>query len=49
MPQILLVIGDAAEVLDTFYPLHRLQEEGYTVHVAGPEKRAYIRLLRESR
>ncbi|WP_020472102.1 DJ-1/PfpI family protein [Zavarzinella formosa] len=38
---VLLIIGDAAEVLDTFYPLHRLQEEGYTVHVAGPAKRVY--------
>jgi protease I len=38
---ILLVIGDAAEVLDTFYPLFRLKEEGYTVHVGGPEKRLY--------
>ena len=47
MPQILLVIGDAAEVLDTFYPLHRLQEEGYTVHVARPEKRAYHLVLHE--
>ncbi|MFO0801377.1 MAG: DJ-1/PfpI family protein [Gemmataceae bacterium] len=47
MPQILLVIGDAAEVLDTFYPLHRLQEEGYTVHVAGPEKRLYHLVLHE--
>lgn len=47
MPQILLVIGDAAEVLDTFYPLHRLQEEGYTVHVAGPEKRPYHLVLHE--
>jgi|EP01137_Pigoraptor_chileana_P015196 protease I len=47
MPQILLVIGDAAEVLDTFYPLHRLKEEGYTVHVAGPEKRAYHLVLHE--
>lgn len=47
MPQILLVIGDAAEVLDTFYPLHRLQEEGYTVHVAGPDKRAYHLVLHE--
>lgn len=38
---ILLVIGDAAEVLDTFYPLFRLREEGYTVRVGGPEKRVY--------
>ena len=41
MPQILLVIGDAAEVLDTFYPLFRLREEGYDVHVAGPAARVY--------
>ena len=47
MAKILLIIGDAAEVLDTFYPLHRLQEEGYTVHVAGPEKRAYHLVLHE--
>ena len=38
---ILLVIGDAAEVLDTFYPLFRLKEEGYAIHVGGPEKRLY--------
>src|SRR5215218_4485578 len=38
---ILLVIGDAAEVLDTFYPLFRLKEEGYEVRVGGPEKRVY--------
>ena len=41
MAKVLLVIGDAAEVLDTFYPLHRLQEEGHDVLVAGPEKRVY--------
>jgi protease I len=45
--RILLVIGDAAEVLDTFYPLHRLQEEGYRVDVAGPAKRAYHLVLHE--
>ena len=31
---ILLVIGDAAEVIDTVYPLMRLQEAGYQVVVA---------------
>jgi protease I len=41
MPQILLVIGDAAEVLDTFYPLFRLKEAGYEVHVGGPAARVY--------
>ncbi len=47
MAKVLLVIGDAAEVLDTFYPLHRLQEEGYEVVVAGPEKRLYHLVLHE--
>jgi protease I len=47
MRRILLVIGDAAEVLDTFYPLHRLQEEGYQVDVAGPAKRVYHLVLHE--
>jgi protease I len=41
MGKILLVIGDAAEVLDTFYPLFRLKEEGYDVLVGGPAKRVY--------
>lgn len=41
MNKILLVIGDAAEVLDTFYPLFRLREEGYQVLVAGPQQRTY--------
>jgi len=45
--RILLVIGDAAEVLDTFYPYHRLLEEGYTVDVAGPEARTYHLVLHE--
>jgi len=47
MRKILLVIGDAAEVLDTFYPLHRLQEEGYQVDVAGPARRVYHLVLHE--
>ena len=41
MHKILLVIGDAADVLDTMYPLFRLREAGWQVVVAGPEKRAY--------
>jgi protease I len=41
MSKVLLVIGDAAEVLDTMYPLYRIREEGHQVLVAAPEKRAY--------
>lgn len=47
MARILLVIGDAAEVLDTFYPLFRLKEAGYEVLVAGPAKRTYHLVLHE--
>lgn len=39
MPRILLVAGDATESLDTWYPFHRLREEGIEVHIAAPEKK----------
>ena len=39
--KVLLVIGDAAEVVDTVYPLMRLQEAGYQVVIAGPDERIY--------
>ena len=39
--KILLVIGDAAEVVDTIYPWMRVQEAGYQVVVAAPEVRMY--------
>lgn len=39
--KVLMPIGDATEVIDTFYPFFRLQEEGYEVVVAGPEARLY--------
>ncbi len=41
MKSILLVIGDAAEVLDTMYPLFRLREAGFRVDIAGPDRRVY--------
>jgi protease I len=48
MHKILLVIGDAAEVLDTMYPLHRLREDGYQVVVAAPEKRIYHLVMHDT-
>jgi protease I len=39
--KILIPIGDASEVIDTYYPYFRLQEEGFKVVVAGPEARLY--------
>lgn len=47
MPKVLLPIGDATEVLDTFYPFFRLPEDGYEVEVAGPEARLYHAVLHE--
>ena len=47
MPRILLVIGDATEVLDTMYPYFRLPEDGFEVVVAAPEKRLYHTVLHE--
>jgi protease I len=39
MPRVLLVAGDATESLDTWYPYHRLREEGIEVHIAAPAKK----------
>jgi protease I len=47
MPKVLLVIGDATEVLDTMYPYFRLPEDGFQVVVAAPEKRLYHMVLHE--
>jgi len=47
MEKVLLVIGDAAEVFDTLYPLHRVKEDGYEILVAAPEKRLYHLVMHE--
>ena len=44
---VLIISGDATETLDTFYPIFRVQEEGFTPVVAGPEKRRYYTVLHE--
>jgi protease I len=40
MHNILLVIGDGGEVMDTMAPMYRLRED-YEVTVAGPQRRKY--------
>jgi protease I len=45
--KVLMIIGDAAETLDTFYPYYRLQEEGLEPVVAAPEKRRYQLVMHE--
>jgi protease I len=45
--KILIPIGDATEVLDTFCPLFRFEEAGFVPVVAGPEARLYHLVLHE--
>jgi protease I len=47
MPKVLIPIGDASEVLDTFYPIFRLPEDGFEAVVAGPEARLYPLVMHE--
>lgn len=39
MAKVLILTGDAGESLEVMYPYQRLQEEGYTVHIAAPSKK----------
>ena len=45
--KILVPIGDGTEIMDTLYPVFRLQEEGYEVVIAGPEARLYHGVMHE--
>ena len=47
MPKVLIVVGDASEVLDTMYPYFRLPEDGFEPVVAAPERRLYHMVLHE--
>src|SRR5206468_13084095 len=41
MPTILLLTGDAGEAQEIYYAKYRLEEEGWQVHIAAPEKRVF--------
>ncbi len=47
--KVLIIVGDASEMVDTLYPYYRLQEAGMTPVVAGPEKRRFQMVLHEVR
>ena len=47
MPKVLMPIGDATEMMDTWYPFFRLPEDGFEVVVAGPEARFYHGVMHE--
>lgn len=45
--KVLIIVGDAAETVDTLYPFYRLIEGGYEPVVAAPEKRRYQMVMHE--
>jgi protease I len=47
MSEVLLIVGDAVETMDTLYPYYRLQEAGLRPVVAGPEQRRYQMVMHE--
>jgi len=47
MNEVLIIVGDAVETLDTLYPYYRLQEDGFSPVVAAPEKKSYQMVLHE--
>jgi len=47
MDKVLIIVGDAAEALDTMYPYFRVREDGFQSVVAGPERRVYHLVMHE--
>jgi protease I len=47
MHEVLIIVGDATETLDTMYPYYRLTEAGFRPVVAAPERRTYQMVLHE--
>jgi protease I len=47
MSKVLISIGDAAEAMDTLYPVYRVQEDGFEAIVAGPDARVYPLVMHE--
>lgn len=47
MAKVLIISGDAGESLEVMYPLQRLKEEGFEVHLAAPERRPIQTVVHE--
>lgn len=45
--RVLIPIGDAAEAIDTLYPLYRVREAGFDAIVSGPSARIYQLVMHE--
>jgi protease I len=47
MTRILMITGDAGEAQEIYYAKFRLEEEGWQVHIAAPEKRAFLSVVHD--
>jgi protease I len=47
MLRILMITGDAGEAQEIYYAKFRLEEEGWQVHIAAPEKRAFLSVVHD--
>jgi protease I len=47
MVRILIVTGDAGEAQEIYYAKYRLEEEGWPVHIAALEKRAFLSVVHD--
>jgi len=47
MLKILIITGDAGEAQEIYYAKFRLEEEGWQVHIAAPEQRAFLSVVHD--
>src|SRR5947209_18813401 len=47
MTRILILTGDAGESQEIYYAKYRLEEEGWQVHIAAPQKRAFLSVVHD--
>lgn len=47
MFKILMITGDAGEAQEIYYAKFRLEEEGWQVHIAAPEKRVFLSVVHD--
>lgn len=47
MPRFLLLTGDAGEAQEIFYAKYRLEEEGWTVHIATTTKKTFLSVVHD--
>jgi len=47
MARILILTGDAGESQEIYYAKYRLEEEGWQVHIAAPQKRVFLSVVHD--